>query len=359
MATDHSRQARFVATGRAQVVDEHDQALWDALIAQVMGGKGFRPLVLERTYQALGGRHHQVARAAADAVELLHTAFVVHDDVIDGDDRRRGQPNVGGIFAERAAAVGASADKARRYGNSAGILAGDLALAGAVRGMALCGAPPGVVARLLDLVEEVLHRSAAGELADVRVSLTADASLSAALQVAEWKTAAYTFQLPLQAAAILAEADDAVLAVLGRIGRQLGIAYQLSDDLQGVFGTQEETGKDPLGDLREGKSTALIAIARSSRHWAELAPHIGDPGLTVRDARRARELLVACGARRAVDLLVQEHREAAVVAATTLPSPVADTLIGIIDLLVPAPRRESRSSSNDLADASVTGAGVP
>ena len=69
--------------------------------------------------------------------------------------------------------------------------------------------------------------------------------------------------------------------------------------------------------------------------------------------------MVACGARRAVDLLVQEHREAAVVAATTLPSPVADTLIGIIDLLVPAPRRESRSSSNDLADASVTGAGVP
>src|SRR5699024_1219415 len=131
--------------------------------------------------------------------ELLHTAFVIHDDVIDGDDVRRGRPNVSGTFQARARNTGVSPARARLYGEAAGILAGDLALAGAVREVALCGARPQVVVRLLDLLEEVLHRSAVGELADVRVSLTPDASMTEVLDVAECKTAAYSFELPLRA----------------------------------------------------------------------------------------------------------------------------------------------------------------
>src|SRR5690606_1940451 len=107
--------------------------------------------------------------------------------------------------------AGVPSPRARHYGDAAGILAGDLALAGAVREIALCGAGSNLVARLLDLLEEVLHRSAAGELADVRISLTADATMSDVLDVAEWKTAAYSFELPLVAAGILADAPDEVV----------------------------------------------------------------------------------------------------------------------------------------------------
>lgn len=326
---------RFFAAGRTQLVDEHDRVLWQTLQRLTEGGKRFRPLLLSRTYAALGGEDEELAATIGEAVELLHTAFVIHDDVIDGDLVRRGRPNVGGVFSRRAAEAGASQERARNYGDAAGILAGDLALAGAVREIALSGAPPAVVVRLLDLLEGVLHRSAAGELADVRVSLTGDASLLDVLDIAEWKTAAYSFQLPLQAAAILAQAGDEVVAALEELGRSLGLAFQLRDDLDGVFGEIEQTGKDPLCDLREGKCTALITVARSTHLWDELAPYVGAPDLTAEGAVRARELLVTCGARAAVEAMVSELRAAAVAAIRGLPCAAADALLEMVDLLVP------------------------
>ena len=327
----------FLRRGRSQVVDDHDRALWDALEGVTAGGKRFRPALLLQLHRALGGSDEAAAAAVAGAVELLHTAFVIHDDVIDGDHVRRGRPNVGGVFAARALDQGVERGRAHAYGDAAGILAGDLALAGAVREVALCGAPREVVARLLDLLEEVLHLSAAGELADVRVSLTSGSTLADALDIAGWKTAAYSFELPMQAAAILARAPAHVVGSLGAVGRCLGVTFQLQDDLAGVFGTAEQTGKDPLCDLREGKATALVAVARSTRRWEELSRYVGDPDLTAEDARRARELLVACGARRAVQTLVRELREAAVHGTEALPTPVRQTLLPMIDQLVLCP----------------------
>lgn len=332
---------RFFAAGRAQVVDEHDGLLWETLQGLTASGKRFRPAIFTEVYTVLGGQDHQAAARVADAVELLHTAFVIHDDVIDGDQVRRGRPNVGGTFSAHATDVGATPERARHYGDAAGILAGDLALAGAVREMALCGARPEVVVRLLDLLEDVLHRSAAGELADVRVSLTADASVGEVLDIAEWKTAAYSFQLPLQAAALLADADAAMVADLGRLGRYLGIAFQLRDDLDGVFGTETQTGKDPLCDLREGKCTALITLARSSPVWGALAPLVGNPDLTPQQAQQARDLLVACGARQQVESIATELREAARAVALTLPGPASAALVDTIDLLVPPTTEQS------------------
>lgn len=224
--------------------------------------------------------------------------------------------------------------RARHYGQAAGILAGDLALAGAVREVALCGASPAVVTRLLDLLEEVLHRSAAGELADVRLSLTGLATMTDVLDVAEWKTAAYSFELPLQAAALLAEAPAQVVTTLGAVGRCVGVAFQLQDDLDGVFASSARTGKDALGDLREGKCTALVAVARSTPQWAQLSPHVGDPTLTEAGAARARELLVTCGALRAVRGLVNDLRDAALAATQDLPVPAQEFLRTMIAMLL-------------------------
>lgn len=339
MTTPDPAHGRFFATGHAGVVDEHDRVLWLTMQGLTEGGKRFRPDLLLRVHAALGGRDHHAARTVAEAVELLHTAFVIHDDVIDGDEVRRGRPNVGGTFAARARSTGASDDRARRYGEAAGILAGDLALAGAVREIALCGARPDVVVRLLDLLEEVLHRSAAGELADVRVSLTG-APLPEVLDVAAWKTAAYSFELPIQAAAILADAEAGVVDALGEAGRCLGVAFQLWDDLLGVYGTARQTGKDPLSDLREGKWTALVAFALGSPEWDELRLLVGNPDLTPADACRARELLVSSGARAAVESLVAELRDTTRVATARLPRPAAEVVLRAVDRLLPAAHHE-------------------
>ena len=164
---------------RAAAIDADHARLWEALASATEGGKRFRPALLTATHDALGGDSTFAALEVGAAVELLHTAFVIHDDVIDGDHVRRGRPNVSGTFRAQALGDGAGASEADGYGRTAAILAGDLALTTAVRAVATCGAPVDVVHRLLDLFDAALHTTAAGELADVRLTLDlAPASLS-------------------------------------------------------------------------------------------------------------------------------------------------------------------------------------
>src|SRR6478735_5434353 len=137
---------------RAAAIDAHHALLWEALCGATEGGKRFRPALVVATHDALGGGASDAAAEVGAAVELLHTAFVIHDDVIDDDHVRRGRPNVSGTFRARGQDLGA-ADGGAGYGLTAAILAGDLALSAAVRAVALCGAEPVVVRHLLDLFD--------------------------------------------------------------------------------------------------------------------------------------------------------------------------------------------------------------
>jgi geranylgeranyl diphosphate synthase type II len=313
--------------------------LWSALTDASAGGKRFRPALVVTAHDLLGGHLAGPAARVGAAVELLHTAFVIHDDVIDGDHTRRGRPNVSGTFAASATAAGASPRGARTYADTAGILAGDLALVAAVRSVACCGAPPETVERLLDLIDRTVHVTAAGELADVRLSLDLDdqhVPLGDVLTMCEHKTAVYSFELPLQAGALLAGAEETVARRLGEIGRLVGIAFQLIDDLQGVFGDEAVTGKSALTDLREGKHTPLIAHARSTQAWPAISPFFGDPGLDEARADRVRELLVDCGSRDFIEDLAAGYLDTAldVVRETGLPGEFLDGVVALTrDLL--------------------------
>lgn len=286
--------------------------LWDGLDRATRGGKRFRPALAAEAHAAFGGTAHDALDAVGAALELLHTAFVVHDDVIDGDEVRRGHLNVNGTFAAHARLRGVPDDRADTLARTAGILAGDLALVAATRTLALASTDAGITRRLLDLLDHAVHVTAAGELTDVAYAVSAEPpSLGDVLTMAERKTAVYSFELPLQAGAVLAGASDADVARLGLLGSHLGLAFQLLDDLQGVFGDEAETGKSSLTDLREGKSTALVAHARTTAVWPRLARFVGDPGLTREDADVARALLVESGSRRFVDGLVTDALRAA------------------------------------------------
>lgn len=315
---------------RAAMLGPAYRGLWLSLEDACAGGKRFRPALVLATHEALGGRFPDAAAAVGAGIELLHTAFVVHDDVIDGDHVRRGRLNVSGRFAQEAGTLGATDRGVRTYADTAGILAGDLALVAAVRAVATCGAPADVLDRLLDLVDVAVQVTAAGELADVRlgVGLGERGSLSEALSVSERKTAVYSFALPLQAGALLAEAPDELVAALGQVGRLLGIGFQLVDDIVGVFGDERVTGKSTLTDLREGKHTPLVAHARSTAAWSELAGLIGDPDLDRSGADRARALLVDCGSHDFVADLALDYVETALGLAREhrLPEPLLDGL---------------------------------
>ena len=304
---------RLLEQGRARAAatDPDHAHLWDALTSATEGGKRFRPALVMAAHDALGGTRSAAAAITGAAVELLHTALVIHDDVIDGDDLRRGRPNVSGTFCAYAVTAGATAEEADALGRAAGIVAGDLALAAAIRAVATCGASPDVTHRLLDLFDSALHTTAAGELADVRLSIsTGAASLPESLEMEEQKTSAYSFALPLQAGAVLAGADDKTVDRLGEAGRVLGIAFQLVDDLLGVFGNPARTGKSATSDLRAGKQTPLLTHARSTAEWARIRPFVGRD-LTDDELAEARRLLTISGSRRFVEELAAAHHTAA------------------------------------------------
>ncbi len=292
---------------RAAAIDAHHALLWEALCAATEGGKRFRPALVVATHDALGGGASDAAAEVGAAVELLHTAFVIHDDVIDDDHVRRGRPNVSGTFRALAGIDGADPEVAAGYGLTAAILAGDLALAAAVRTVALSGAPAPVVERLLDLFDTALHRTSSGELADVRHSLDlAPATLAQSLEMEAQKTSAYSFALPLQAGAVLAGADEETTSRLGEAGRAMGIAFQLADDLIGVFGDPARSGKSATCDLRTRKQTPLLVHARTTSAWPRISGYVGRE-LSDAELDEARALLVASGSRRFVEDLAEQH----------------------------------------------------
>jgi geranylgeranyl diphosphate synthase type II len=305
-------------------------ALWQALQAATQGGKRLRPRLLLGAFLHLGGVRLEPAIELAVAVELLHTALLVHDDVIDGDVQRRGAPNVVGTFAAAGAAGGLAPEPARRWGEHAALLAGDLLLTSAVRVTARLDVDEARRAALVELVDESVFRAAAGELADVAYAagLLTPTPTEIRDTMAD-KTAHYSLELPLRAAAILAGSPAPVAARLGAIGRSLGTVFQMQDDLLGVFGRTAETGKSASNDLREGKQTLLVAAARGRAPWRAVEHLFGRPDLDDEGAERLRAALETCGARRRAERALRDERDTtlALVDRAALPAGLSRLLV--------------------------------
>ncbi|MBW9205840.1 polyprenyl synthetase family protein [Mumia sp. zg.B53] len=286
-------------------------ALRAALDDAVTGGKRFRPHLLAGVHHSLGGGAHAAVAQTAAAVELLHTAFVIHDDVIDGDDVRRGRPSIPGRFRRAARDAGSPPERADTYALAGAVLTGDLALSAAFRAIATTPAPSDVRQQVLDLVSQASSASAAGELTDVRLSVGGEwPTVVETLELAEHKTAAYSFVLPMQLGAVLAGAAPDVVAQVCEAGRLLGIAFQLYDDLAGTYGDPGETGKSRTADLREGKCTLLLVHARGTSSWSQVEPYWGNLEITEDDAALVRSALEACGSRAYVEQVAADHLRA-------------------------------------------------
>jgi geranylgeranyl pyrophosphate synthase len=288
------------------------EALGEAIARAANGGKRLRPALVVAAFRALGGEDDAALYPVAAAFELLHTAFVIHDDVIDRDTMRRGIPNVAGEFQGRARAQGADAVGATLLGDAAGILAGDLLLHEAWRVVASAPLPPEARTELLDLLDEAVLVSAAGELADVEYAVSADVPRAElVLAASRNKTAVYSFTAPLAAGALLAGALPAARASLTSAGDRIGIAFQLVDDLIGTFGTDAEAGRAAGADLRESKRTPLVALARDTPTWPRVSETMALAWTGPVAVREAQQALDASGARGRVHALVEETLAAA------------------------------------------------
>ncbi|MBC7725161.1 MAG: polyprenyl synthetase family protein [Burkholderiaceae bacterium] len=297
-----------LAKNRAAVFGAEYVKLWKSLESGASGGKRFRPRMVMAAYEGLGGRDAESAAHVGAAFELLHTALIVHDDVIDRDFSRRGIPNISGNYRDIATTAGIPIPTAEHRGMSAAVIAGDLALFNAYRLIDRSGTDAATRERLLDIMDHALFASAAGELIDVDFSISAEVPpVDDVVTMERLKTAVYSFEAPLQAGAVLAGAPEEIVAMLGQFGHDVGIAYQIVDDLLGVFGLEHETGKTTIGDLREGKRTVLISHAASTPQWERIRDVIGRPDLSVDQAAEVRSALEESGSRRFTESLARDH----------------------------------------------------
>lgn len=318
----------FFASRREQTsrVDKHFADAVRALEAFVLrGGKRVRPSFAWWGWRGAGGDPAgalapQVLRACA-ALELIQACALVHDDLMDDSATRRGYPTVHTEFAARHRAAGWGGD-AERFGLSAAVLLGDIALAWADDMLRTAALPPEALAEALPFWEAMRTEMLGGQYLDVLTEVRRDETPEAALRIDRFKTAAYTVERPLHMGGALAGASPEVLDSYGRFGADIGVAFQLRDDLLGVFGDPAVTGKPAGDDLSEGKRTLLVALALQRADAtdpaaaSELRSSLGHE-LDQRTIERLREMLVELGAVQQVEDKISELTESGLAALTT------------------------------------------
>ncbi len=282
-------------------------ALRDLVLA---GGKRLRPAFCHWAYVGAGGSAEDPAVVdAGAALELLHTFALVHDDIMDGSATRRGTDTIHVLF-ESGHALDGWRGEARRFGEGVAILVGDLAFVYADQ--LLAGAPPAAHQVFTELRIEVN----VGQFLDLLGTARGRANEETARRISRFKSAKYTVERPLHLGAALANRLDELAVPLSGYGLPLGEAFQLRDDLLGVFGDEDVTGKPVGEDLREGKPTLLYAMAvkQASEADAGVLARYGAADLDEDEVAALQDVLLTSGAVETIegniDRLVAEGVEA-------------------------------------------------
>ncbi len=281
------------------------------------GGKRLRPAFCVWGYVAAAGLPDDTAvtpllRAAA-SLDLLHVSALVHDDVMDSSDLRRGRPAAHRQFEAQHVAAGRLGD-ARAFGRAGAILLGDLLLMWSAELLLRSGMEPAALARATRVAEAMRTEVTGGQFLDIVAQarpLGSDpaAALAEAGRVVEYKSARYTVQRPCQLGAALGGGNAALQEALAGYGSPAGRAFQFRDDVLGVFGDSTVTGKPAGDDLREGKRTVLIAhayAATTEAGRALLEARLGDPDLDADGVTALQDVLVTSGAVDAVEAMIAE-----------------------------------------------------
>ena len=275
----------------------------------VSGGKRFRASFCYWGHRAVSPTpddEDALVRACA-SLELLHASALVHDDFMDASDTRRGRPATHRIFAAEHRTAGWRGDQ-EQYGAAAAILLGDLLLSWADELLRRCGLPIGQVAPALEVFDRCRSEVIAGQFLDVSAQARGRADVDAAMTVLRYKSAKYSIERPLHIGAALAGAAPSTMQALTDYGLPLGEAFQLRDDLLGVFGDPASTGKPAGDDLIEGKRTVLVALALDAASPAEAALLDRSLGtdLSPEEVAELRRIIDSSGAHAQVEAVIDE-----------------------------------------------------
>jgi geranylgeranyl diphosphate synthase type I len=265
-----------------------------------LGGKRLRPSFCYWGYRAAGADHGgEIVRAAA-SLELLHTFALVHDDIMDASDTRRGRPST---YAQ--------------HGLSFALLVGDLALVLADESFMTSGFPPQIMMAAFAAYSRMRQEVIAGQYLDLKTAGDRDVPERTAREIASLKSGRYSVEEPIVIGALLAGAPASLVDELHAFGRPLGEAFQVRDDVLGLFGDPIETGKPVDSDIRQGKRNVLYARtiqALSGPDRDYLRSRWGAADLSEEEVAHLRSLVETSGARAECEDLVEELRGAAATA---------------------------------------------
>ncbi|MBW3588647.1 MAG: polyprenyl synthetase family protein [Actinobacteria bacterium] len=262
------------------------------------GGKRIRPVLCLLGHRVGGGTSDERILRVAASIELLHTFAIIHDDLMDQTEERRGVPT---LFH----ALGGESNDAAR---PTAILVGDIALVLSEILFSSSGFSADELTRARRHLDRMRLDAVAGQYLDISRSGIVDVDVDARRSIARLKTGTYSVEGPLLIGATLAGADDQVLSVLAAYGRAVGEAFQLNDDLL-LLRDARASGKDPMSDVRMGRPLVLISEAalRSGQEDLEfLEKKWGDPNATPGDLERIREIVEISGAAEASRKLVAD-----------------------------------------------------
>lgn len=289
------------------------------------GGKRFRPIFAYLGYLAGGNAHRPEILRACTALELVHVCALIHDDVMDGSDTRRNKPSIHRRFQEMHSTQKLKGDS-EKFGHAAAILLGDLALVWSDRMLYESGISQQELIDCQRVFSDMRDELMAGQYLDVLEGALATASVERSFKVARYKSGKYSIERPLHFGAALAGRSD-LFKTLSNYGLPLGEAFQLRDDLLGVFGDPTITGKPSGDDLREGKRTVLIALTMEQltvNQQQTLEQALGDPTISEQQIDELQRLIRDCGAVDRVEKLITELGAQAI---SALQDPKLDTKI--------------------------------
>lgn len=310
----------FLAARESEVASTTEEAgeLFDLARECVDSGKHLRS-----TFAVLGWLTQAEATSgalrAAAALELLHAFALIQDDVMDSSSHRRSRPATHTVLAARHRTRGRKANH-ERFGESAAVLLADLLLVWSEQLLRTSGLNSDALDRGWSCFDLMRQELAIGQYLDLFNTGRDDAGLTHALQVARLKSARYTVTRPLLLGALLGGADNAICHALSLYGDALGEAFQMRDDVLGVFGDPAVTGKPVGDDLRDGKVTTLIAVAAEMGNSAEtkrLRDLVRASRTDQASMRRVEQLLIDTGAYEQIETMINDRVHTALEAIDT------------------------------------------
>ena len=281
---------------------KEDRLIVEALIQTkkiaLAGGKRIRGALLCQAYFGVGGKERKKILKIAAAIELVHMFLLIHDDIIDRGGSRHGEETLHKMLSLKKKKYNLKND-GEHFGISEAIIVGDLLYAIANKIITEAGFNPKLSMQSLTKLQSIVETTIIGESQDILISYKKNATEKEVLQMLDNKTAKYTFEGPLHMGAILGGCNNQkTLNLLSRYAIPVGIAFQIQDDILGVFGNEKKMGKSVASDIEEGKQTIMVVKAFKSAsisEWKQLSYILGKKKLTKREIKTFQDIIKSTG----------------------------------------------------------------